>query len=205
MTATTPRPEDAPDPVAALESRRRRAGWAMAVRGIIAVIFGLIAVRYPGSAAGAFVIIFAVFAFADAILEFVTASAMGRLGLRWGWYVVGALASIAAGILAIAYPRATFLVLVLLVGARAIAIGIVEMAAAFSWRELDGRWLLGLTGALSIILGILLFVSPAQGGLALLWTIGVYAIVFGVMLFVLGVRVVGSGHHGSTSHPAAAS
>jgi len=204
MTATTLRPGEAPDPVADLESRRRRAGWAMALRGIIAVIFGLIALRYPGAAMGAFVVIFAVFAFADAILECVTARALGRLGLRRSWYVVGALASIAAGILAIAYPRVTFLVLVLLVGARAIAIGIVEMAAALSWRELDGRWLLGLTGALSIVLGILLFASPLQGGLALLWTIGVYAIVFGAMLLVVGVRVVGGGHHGRTSRPAAA-
>src|SRR5690349_5985244 len=128
MTATTSRSGAALDPVADLESRRRRAGWAMALRGIIAVIFGLIALRYPGAAMGAFLIIFAVFAFADAILEFATATALGRLGLRWGLYVVGALASTAAGVLAIAYPRMTFLVLVLLVGARAIAVGIVEMA-----------------------------------------------------------------------------
>jgi uncharacterized membrane protein HdeD (DUF308 family) len=176
----------------------------MALRGILAVIFGLIALRHPGAAASAFVIIFAVFAFADAILELVTATAFGGLGLRWGWYAAGAVVSVAAGILAIAYPRATFLVLVLLIGARAIALGIVEMGAALSWRELDGRWLLGLTGALSIVLGILLFASPAQGGLVLLWTIGVYAIVFGAMLFVLGVRVVTAGGHGTPHGHAAA-
>lgn len=204
MTATGLVSEDAPGPVADRESRRRHAGWAMALRGIIAVIFGLIALRSPGAAAKAFVIIFAVFAFVDGILELVAARALGGLGMRWAWYALGALASIAAGILALAYPGATFLVIVLLVGARAIAIGIVEMAAAFSWRELDGRWLLGLTGALSIILGVLLFASPLQGGLVLLWTIGVYAIVLGVMLFVAGVWVVGSSHHGAASRPAPA-
>ena len=203
MTAATADHEDAPGALAVVESRRRHAGWAMALRGIIAVIFGLIALRYPSAAAGAFVIIFAVFAFADAILEFVAASALGRMGLRWGWYVFAALASIAAGILALTYPRMTFVVLVLLVGARAIVMGILEMGAAFSWRELDSRWLLGLTGALSIVLGILLFASPTRGGLALIWTIGVYAIVFGVMLFVLGVRVATSGGHGATSGHAA--
>jgi len=61
----------------------------------------------------------------------------------------------------------------------------------------------GLSGVLSIVLGILLFMSPAQGGLALLWTIGVYAIVFGVMLLVLGVRMATSGGHGTTSGHAA--
>lgn len=203
MTATTPRPGDAPDPVADREARRRRTGWAMALRGVIAVIFGLIALRDPGAAVGAFAIIFAVFAFTDAILELVAASALGRLGLNRGWYALGALASIAAGILAIVYPRATFVVLVLLIGARAIAIGIVELGAALSWRDHDGRWLLGLTGALSIVLGILLFASPVAGALALLWTVGVYAIVLGAALFVAGVRVVGGGHHGAASGPAA--
>jgi uncharacterized membrane protein HdeD (DUF308 family) len=176
------------------ESRRRHAGWALALRGIVAVIFGLIALRYPSAAAGAFVIIFAVFAFADAILEIFAANAFGRMGYRWGWYVLGAIVSIAAGILALVYPRATFLVLVLLIGARAIVTGVFEMAAAISWRELDSRWLLGLAGAVSVVLGILLFASPSVGGLALLWTVGVYAIVFGIMFVVLGVRVGTSRH-----------
>jgi uncharacterized membrane protein HdeD (DUF308 family) len=203
MMATPAVHEDAPGPSVVIESHHRQAGWAMALRGIVAVIFGLIALRYPSAAAGAFVIIFAVFAFADAILDFVAASAFGRMGLRWGWYVFAAIVSIAAGILALAYPRVTFVVLVLLVGARAIVMGILEIGAAFSWRELDSRWLLGLTGALSIVLGILLLASPTQGGLALMWAIGVYAIVSGVMLVVSGVRVASSGGHGTTSAHAA--
>jgi uncharacterized membrane protein HdeD (DUF308 family) len=188
--------ESATGPFNVLESQRQRAAWAVALRGIVAVIFGLIALRYPGAAAGAFVIIFSVFAFADAILEFMVASMFGRMGLRWGWYAVAALVSIAAGVLAIVYPSITFLVLVLLVGARALVMGILEMGAAFSWRELDGRWLLGLTGALSTVLGILLLASPSTGALALLWTIGVYAIVFGVMSLGLGVWL-GVHHHGT--------
>jgi uncharacterized membrane protein HdeD (DUF308 family) len=151
-------------------------------------------VRYPSAAAGSFVIIFAVFAFADAILELITAKSLGRMGMRWGWYVVAALVSIAAGVVALVYPRITFVALVLLIGARAIVTGVLEAAAAISWRGLDGRWLLGLTGALSIVLGILLFASPATGGLALLWTIGVYAIVLGLMLVGLGIWVGTRGH-----------
>jgi len=203
MTAAAAGHADAPAPLAVGEARRRRAGWAMALRGVVAVIFGLIALRFPSVAAGAFVIIFAVFAFADAILEFVAASAFGRMGLRWGWYVFAALVSIAAGVLALAYPRVTFVLLILLIGARAIVMGILEVGAAFAWRELDSRWLLGLTGALSIVLGILLLASPTQAGLVLLWTIGVYAIVFGLMSLVLGVRVAASGHGTTSGHTAA--
>ena len=196
MTAA---PGSAPRRVDTLESRQRSVGWAMALRGVVAVIFGLIAIRYPSAAAGAFVIIFAVFAFAEAILEFFAASAFGRAGMRWGWYVFSALVSIAAGVIALTYPRVTFVVLVLLVGARAILTGIVELGAAISWRQLDARWLLGLAGALSIVLGILLFAAPVQGGLALLWTIGVYAIVLGVMLFVLGLRMARRSDRGLTT------
>jgi len=199
MTAAT---GPAPRSTDAVAPRQRNVGWAMALRGVVAVIFGLIALRYPSAAAGAFVIVFAVFAFADAILEFITARALGRMGKRWGWYVFGALVSIAAGVVALAYPRATFVVLVLLVAARAILTGIVEMGAAISWRELDARWLLGILGALSIVFGILLLVSPVRGGLALLWTIGVYAIVVGVVGFVSGLRLAARGDHGYASRHA---
>jgi uncharacterized membrane protein HdeD (DUF308 family) len=186
-----------------VEGKRRTAGWALVLRGIVAVIFGIIAVGDPHIAAGAFVIVFAVFAFADAILELFAASAFGRMGLRWGWYVFAALVSIAAGIVALSYPRETFVVLVLLVAIRAIINGGLELGAAIAWRELDSRGMLGLAGVLSIILGILLFASPSVGGLALVWTIGIYAIVFGVMMFIAGVRMVAS-HGAPTGHAAAA-
>jgi len=188
--------------IAPVESRRHRAGWALAMRGIVALIFGIVAVRYPAAAAGSFVIIFAVFMFADAILELITANAVGRMGMRWGWYVVAAFASIAAGVIALVYPRLTFVALVLLIGARAIVVGVLEAAAAISWRGLDVRWLLGLTGALSIVLGILLFASPTSNGLALLWTIGVYAIVLGLMLVGLGIWVGTRGHGIARRHAA---
>ena len=190
MTTTQPADAHAPGILALPEAHRRHGGWPLALRGIAALIFGLIALRYPSAAAGAFVIVFAVFAFADAILEFVVARTLGRVGARWGWYVFAALVSIAAGVVALAYPRITFLVLVLLVGARAIVMGALEIAAAASWRGRDSRWMLALAGALSIILGILLFASPGVGGLALLWTIGVYAIVLGIMLVTLGAQLI---------------
>jgi uncharacterized membrane protein HdeD (DUF308 family) len=188
----------------AIESTARQTGWTMALRGVLAVVFGIIALRNPNAAATAFVIVFAIYAFADGFLNFVLAARLGRAGQRWGWYLFEGIASVALGVVALAYPRATLLALVLLVGLRAIILGIFELGAAFSWHGLDSRWLLGLTGVLSIILGILLFASPGAGGLALLWTIGVYAIIFGIMLFALGVRVVYAEHHGeSFFHPTA--
>lgn len=168
----------------------RRAGWAIVLRGLIALIFGLIAVRYPATAAGAFIIIFAVFAFADAAFDIAEAAAFRRAGLRWGWYALGALISIAAGVLALAYPGLTFVTLVLLIALRAIVLGIVEIGGALSPRLHDHRGLLGIAGVVSVLFGILLFVNPARGALVVLWTIGVYAMVIGVMQIGLGLRMV---------------
>jgi uncharacterized membrane protein HdeD (DUF308 family) len=174
----------------ALESTHRRTGWAVALRGVIAVIFGIIAIRSPNIVASAFVIVFAVYAFADGFLDFAIAGQLGRAGQSWGWHVFEGLASVALGIIALAYPGVTLITLVLLVGLRAIVMGVFELVGAFSSEGSESRWLLGLTGVLSIMLGILLLGSPVGGGAVLLWTVGIYAIVFGVMLFALGLRMV---------------
>ena len=175
--------------ISSIESGVHRAAWGIALRGLAAVIFGIIALKYPSAAAGSFVVVFAVFAFADALFEIVAATALGRSGMRWGWYAFSALVNVAAGVVALTYPQVTFMVLLLLVAVRAIVIGGIEIALAVSWRDLEPRWLLGLSGALSIVFGVLLFANPARGGLALLWTIGVYAIAFGVVMIVLGARL----------------
>jgi len=185
-----------------LESAARQGGWAVALRGILAVILGVIALRSPGAAAGAFIVVFAIYAFADGLLDFILAAQLGRAGQRWGWYVFEGIASTAVGLVALAYPAVTLLAVVLLVAIRAIAVGIFELAGAFSW-EIESRWLIGITGLLSIVLGVLLLASPTAGGLALLWTIGVYAIVFGAMLFALGLRMLSVERHEEQLHRAA--
>lgn len=176
--------------IASVESTAHKTGWAVALRGIIAVIFGIIALRSPHVLASAFVIVFAVYAFADGVLDFVLAGQRGRAGERWGWYVFEGLASVALGVIALAFPGITLLTIVLLIGIRAIVLGILDVVAAFSWEGAESRWLLGITGVLSILLGILLLGSPAAGGVVLLWTIGIYAVVFGVMLFAVGLRML---------------
>jgi uncharacterized membrane protein HdeD (DUF308 family) len=167
----------------------------MILRGVIAVIFGVIVVRSPNLAASALVIVFAIYAFVDATLDFFMAARRGRAGLRWGWYLFEGIASVALGVLALAFPGMTFFLAVLLIGIRALVLGILELAAAFSGKGvLEPRWLIGLAGALSILFGILLLARPAAGALALLWMVGAYALVFGVVLFALGLRMLWTGH-----------
>jgi uncharacterized membrane protein HdeD (DUF308 family) len=188
-----------PPSVSALGGSVRRIGWTMALRGLLAIAFGIIALRNPNAAAGAFVVVFAIYAFADGLLDFMLAGTLGRAGRSWGWYVVEGIATIALGVVALAYPQVTLLALIFVVAIRAIVIGMLELGAAFSWEGFDSRWLLGLTGVLSIILGVLLFASPGAGGLALLWTIGVYAIILGVVLIAQGARFVRADGHGANA------
>lgn len=189
------------EPRALDHSPQRTAWWSILLRGLLAIVFGIIALSKPGAAAGAFIIVFAVYAFADGAVAFVQAVWRGRAGLRWGWYLVEGLASVAAGVIALAYPAATLLVIVLLVALRAIVLGLVEIIGAFSFKGFESRWLLGFTGVVSVLFGILLLANPLAGGLALIWVVGVYAIVFGALLFGHGLQVFAVQHRESAGLP----
>lgn len=175
------------------------------MRGVLAVVFGVIVMRSPNLAARGFVIVFAVYAFIDGATDFFVAVRRGRAGLRWGWYVFEAIVSIVLGVLALALPHITILVAVLLIAIRALAVGILELAAAFSGRGIvEPRWLIGIGGAVSVLFGILLLARPAAGALVLLWMVGAYALVFGVVLVAVGLSILWAGHEtGHAQRPAA--
>lgn len=180
---------------ASVESQDHPSGWAVILRGVLAVVFGVIVMTSPGLAASAFVIVFAVYAFMDATVDFFVAARRGRAGLQWGWYLFEGLASVALGVLALALPGMTILLAVLLIGIRALVMGTLEVAAAFSGKGLvEPRWLIGVAGGVSILFGILLLTRPAAGALILMWMVGAYALVFGVVLFALGLHMLWIGH-----------
>jgi uncharacterized membrane protein HdeD (DUF308 family) len=163
-------------------------GWPTAVRGLLAIVFGIIALTSPRATALAFVILFAIWAFADAVFAFVTAARRGRAGERWGWFVFEGIVSAAAGVLALAFPGLTILALTILVAVRAIVLGIASLAAVIGLRGAPHRWLYGLTGIVSVLFGILIALHPMVGALALIWTIGMYAVIIGVMTIALGIH-----------------
>jgi uncharacterized membrane protein HdeD (DUF308 family) len=164
-------------------------GWTIALRGVLAIVFGLIALASPRSAAAAFIIVFAVYALVDGAVSLATAARRGRAGLHWGWFLFEGLISIAAGVLSLVYPAMTLFVLIVFVSIRALALGILEIGGAISWKGIESRWLLGITGVVSVLFGLMLLWNPLAGGLALIWVIGIYAIVFGAMLIALGLHV----------------
>jgi uncharacterized membrane protein HdeD (DUF308 family) len=168
----------------------RRHWWVFLVRGIVAILFGIIALVAPGIALLAFIYVFAAYAILDGITAIVV-SLQERSFLRTWWVLLlEGILGIIFGILAFAWPGETALILLYLVAAWALVTGILEISSAFvvpgSARQ---RWGLGLAGLLSIIFGIILIVFPGAGLLAILWLVGIFAIVFGVSLIIYAFQI----------------
>jgi uncharacterized membrane protein HdeD (DUF308 family) len=171
--------------------------WAIVIRGLVAILFGVLVLSSPGIGVAALIITFAAYAAVDGIFALATAVTHGRAGLSWGWWLFEGIVSLAIAALAIARPGVTLLAIVLLIAFRAIILGILELGGAVTGRELDHRWMLGLTGVVSLVFGILLIAEPFMGAVAIVWAVGVYAVVFGVMLVFVGLRAFGRSreHH----------
>jgi uncharacterized membrane protein HdeD (DUF308 family) len=180
--------------------------WAVALRGVIAAIFGLLALIWPDITVLALVALFGAYCLVDGFIAIGTALFGGAAAAgRRGWLAVEGVAGVIAGIITFAWPGITTLVLLWLIAFWALVTGVMEIVVAIRLRrELQGEWLLILSGALSVLFGILLIVWPASGALALITLIGIYALIFGVALIVLGFRLrrAQRGSVAGTSRPA---
>jgi uncharacterized membrane protein HdeD (DUF308 family) len=144
----------------------------------------------PGTSLLALVLAWGAYAIVDGVFALMLALQRGRVGERWGWFLVEGIVGIAAGVMTLAWPAITGLVLLILIAVRAVVAGVVEVAAAIQLRQvIRNEWLLAAGGVLSVAFGVLLLVYPAAGALAVAWLIGSYAILFGVLLTGLGLRL----------------
>lgn len=173
--------------------------WAVALRGVIGIIFGLVAFIMPGITLLTLVLLLAAYLLADGVLAIVAGVRAARLHERWWPFAVEGIADIVAGILAAAWPQVTVLALMYLLAIWAIFTGVVVIFGGFQIGLGAPRWLLWLGGVLSILLGIFMIGQPALGVLALAWWIGSYALAFGVVLLVFGLWL--RSHRSETGHP----
>ena len=173
----------------------RNWGWIV-VRGVAAVIFGVLALLLPGITLAALVLVWGAYALADGILALIAAFRIRDRGKPfWALLIVGIL-GVGAGILTFLWPGMTALVLLAFIAAWSLVMGVFQIIAAIRLRKtIEHEWLLGLSGLLSVIFGLLMLISPGAGALAVLWVIGAYAIVFGVLLIALGLRLKNQRHH----------
>ena len=162
--------------------------WVLLIRGIAAVLFGLAALLWPGPTLYVLIIFFGAYALVDGLFA-IAAGIRGTGRRRWLLLVEGGL-GVVAGLIAFFYPGITALVLLYVIAFWAIFTGILKIVMAISLRrEIENEWLMGLSGVVSVLFGILLAVLPGVGLLSLVWLIGIYAIVFGVAQIALGFRV----------------
>jgi uncharacterized membrane protein HdeD (DUF308 family) len=178
--------------------------WSVLLRGLAAIIFGILTFLAPALSLATLVLLFGAYAIADGVLAIVAAVRRRRDADRWGMLLVEGIASIVIGLVTLAMPGITTLVLLFIIAAWALVTGVLEIAAAIQLRRtISGEWLLALSGVLSIAFGVALMVFPAAGAVALVLWIGAYALLFGVVLTMLAfrLRALRAGRPGtSTAH-----
>jgi len=156
--------------------------WLILLRGIVAIIFGVLAFAWPGITLITLILFYGAFALADGVLALGHAIMGGNVGSRW-WLALVGIAGIVAGLVTFFMPGVTALVLLFFIAGWAIALGVFQIIGAIRLRkEIDNEWLIGLSGALSVLFGLVLLFAPGPGILGLIWVIASYAIVFGIML-----------------------
>ena len=161
--------------------------WVLLIRGILAVMFGVMAFALPGLTIVALVLLYGAYALVDGI----TALFVGGSSRAW-WLVLVGFLGIIVGLYAFSYPGITAVALLYLIAVWAIARGFFEILAAIQLRkEISNEWTLIGGGIISILLGVVLFANPAAGAVAMIWVIGAYALVFGIMMIVLAFRLRG--------------
>jgi uncharacterized membrane protein HdeD (DUF308 family) len=165
--------------------------WALALRGLAAILFGILAFGWPGLTLFVLVIFFGAYMLVDGIFAIVAAVRAAGEEERWWLLLLEGILGVVAGLVAFFWPGLTALALLYLIAAWAIVTGIMEIVGAIRLRqEIVGEWALILGGALSVLFGVLLVAIPARAGLlSLTWLIGVYAVAFGVLLVILAFRV----------------
>jgi uncharacterized membrane protein HdeD (DUF308 family) len=171
-----------------------RSWWMLALQGLVALLFGVLAVLWPGLTLLWLVALFAAYAIISGGAALYGAVKNRTMDTGWWLILLLGLVSVAAGVLAIFYPGLTALALVLLMGANALITGVLQIVVAIRLRKMvNNEWLLVLIGAASIVFGVLVLVFPGAGALALVWLISFYAVLSGILLLSLAFRVKGWG------------
>lgn len=167
-----------------------RYSWAMIFRGIIAILFGVLALFWPGLTLELLVFLFAFYALFDGIIAIIAAISSMAHHKEWWTFLLEGIVGLAVGIIVLVWPEVTLVVLIYLIAAWAVVTGIMEFIAAFSpIFDTGTKILIGLAGILSAVLGFIIFFYPITGILVVTWLIGIYALLFGILLIIFGVQV----------------
>jgi uncharacterized membrane protein HdeD (DUF308 family) len=164
--------------------------WMLAIRGLVAVLFGIAAFLWPGITLWVLVALFGAYALVDGIFALFAAFTRDVERRRWWALLFEGLVGIAVGVLTFIWPGLTAFGLLYLIAFWAIVTGVFEVITAVRLRhEIRDEWLMALIGVLSIVFGFLLVAFPLTGALSVVWIIGAYALVIGVVMIALAFKL----------------
>jgi uncharacterized membrane protein HdeD (DUF308 family) len=173
--------------------------WMLALRGAAGILFGVLALLWPGATLLVLVALFAAYALISGAAAVIGAIRNRKSDDKWWIVLLLGIVSLAAGVWAVMLPELTMLVLVLLMGANALVTGVLDIAIAIRLRKtIQREWLLVLAGVVSIVFGVLVFMFPAAGAFALVWMVSFYAMLSGILLLTLGLRLRARAKRGGT-------
>ena len=161
--------------------------WLIALRGVLGVMFGLLALILPFATILALVLLFSAYMLVDGVFAIYAAVRAARQRENWGFLAFKGAVSIVTAVIAFLWPGLTVFAFVLLIAAWSIVTGCLMLAAAV--RTDDGRWWLMLGGAAATAFGILMILAPLAGAVVLTWWLGAFALVFGIALIILAFRL----------------
>jgi uncharacterized membrane protein HdeD (DUF308 family) len=168
--------------------------WVFLLRGILAIVVGVLAFVWPGITLISLVLLFGIYAAADGILALASAVTGHTPMPRW-WLAIVGIAGLAAAFMAFTRPDLTLAVLLIVIAAWAIVFGIMEVIGAIQLRkEIDNEWFLILSGIAAVIFGLILLFRPGLGTLALIFAFGTFAIIEGLLLIGFSIRMKGHTH-----------
>jgi len=178
-----------PGPIATHVRNLAANWWALALRGALAVLFGVLTIATPGVTLVTLIWLFGVYALIEGVCN-LAAAVRGHGQQSWWMLVLEGVVGIGAGLVALAWPGLTAIFLLYVIAVRAIMMGAFEIAAAIRLRNhIEHEWWLVLTGALSILFGVVMMAFPGAGALAAMLWIGAYAVLFGIFLIALAFRL----------------
>jgi uncharacterized membrane protein HdeD (DUF308 family) len=163
--------------------------WVLLLRGIAAIVFGILAIALPGLTLFMLVITFGIYTLFDGVVEIWSGFSHRETNDRWWVEILIGVAGVVAGILIMALPGVTAVVAIYFIGAWMVVTGVLQIISAVRLRaEIANEWWLILSGVLSVVVGLYFLVFPGDGAVSLVWIIGIYAILFGVMMVVLSFQ-----------------
>lgn len=160
--------------------------WALALRGLFGVIFGIICFTSPAVAAFSLLLVFGIYSVADGLAGLAASIGQARRGERWVWLAIEAVASLVIGVLVLVMPGLSIVVLFLIIAIKTLITGVFLLMASIKLDGEHGQGFLAAAGVVSLVFAGVLFLAPLFGAKVLIWWVGLWAIVFGIVLIALG-------------------